>query len=370
MKFLIACDKFKGSLSAIEVCKAIAAGIQQRDEKADIKIQPLADGGDGTMILLRDLLGLETIEMETLDPLGRSITAKYYTDEQRAYVELAEASGIARLKPTELNPMQTHTLGTGTLIADAIQRGYSEIIFGLGGSCTNDAGLGICYGLGYRFMDKDQSELVPCGGNLSQIQEIIPPVVIQKIQFKLLCDVKNPLYGPTGAAYTYAAQKGANLAQIVELDRGLRRVSQLIENLNGSDISSTEGGGAAGGIAGGLIGLLGATSQSGFEYIKEVTALEEKIKAADIIITGEGKLDQQSLQGKVVGHMAHLCQLYHKPLIVIAGASDLDPYDARQKGIDQVFTILSRAKGIEDAMDNPRHYLIEIGKEINTQFFS
>lgn len=364
MKVLIACDKFKGSLSAIEVCRAIALGMQQQDEGVDIRIQPLADGGDGTMVLLRDILGLETYHVDTIDPLGRAIQAEYYANDQQAFIELAEASGITRLLKTELDPMKAHTLGTGALIADALQRGYTEIILGLGGSCTNDAGLGIAHALGYRFVDTGGVKIIPSGGTLQDMSRIIAPADELQIKLTLLCDVKNPLYGPNGAAHTYAAQKGASPAQIVQLDQGLQHVAELIKDHIGIDISRVQGGGAAGGIAAGLIGLYGATSQSGFDYIRELTELENKIKSSDLVITGEGRLDDQSIQGKVVGRLADLCQAYEKPLVVVGGDSVIDSHSAKEKGIHKVHTIMDRADGIDDAMQHTAQYLIEIGREI------
>ncbi len=364
MNILIASDKFKGSLSAQAVCQSIAEGIHLKNENIELIIQPMADGGDGTMQLLKELLGLEVITANTVDPLGRAISANYYSDGITAYIELAEASGITRLRTDELNVLDATTIGTGVLIDDAIRNGCKEIVLGLGGSCTNDAGLGIAHILGYKFLDKTNSEIIPCGANLLEIERITAKQSIGTCKLTLLCDVKNPLYGMNGAAFVYARQKGADDMQIEYLDKGLRHVSDLILDTCGLDISHIEGGGAAGGIAAGLIGLFQAKSLSGFDYLKEITGLEEKIRNADIVLSGEGKLDRQSLQGKVVGQILELCNDLGKNLIVIAGDSDLDDKEFIDSGIAEIYTVMDKAKDLTDAMTNTDKYLKMIGFEL------
>jgi len=277
MTILIACDKFKNSLSAVKVCTAIANGLNHKSANLEILIHPMADGGDGTLAVLKEHIELHTHKIQTINPVNKNIQASYASFGNTAYIELAKASGIELLKKEELNPMITTTIGTGYLVKDAIISGFENIVISIGGSCTTDAGLGIAHALGFSFLNSSGDELVPSGGNLSQITSIIKPAETFNCQFTILCDVDNPLFGPNGAAYVFGPQKGATEDLVKALDEGLQHIAKLIQSFNDKTIGSIKGGGAAGGISAGLYGLLDADIKSGFDYLSSLSKLEEKI---------------------------------------------------------------------------------------------
>ncbi|MEL6671162.1 MAG: glycerate kinase [Bacteroidota bacterium] len=354
MKVLIACDKFKGSLDALGVCQAIAQGITAARKETVCTLLPMADGGDGTLQVLKSTLDLRTIEMPGTDALGRAIRVWYLSDGETAFLELAVASGLAGLREEERNPLHTQTVGTGRIIQHALETGHSKIVLGLGGSATNDAGMGLAYALGFQFLDQEGKPFVPTGGNLSQIRQMIPPDPLPAAEFLILCDVDNPLYGPTGAAHTYGPQKGANPQQVELLDQGLRHLAALIQAQFGREVAHIAGGGAAGGIAAGLSGLLPSVKmQSGFDYLQELTGLEEKIAEADWVITGEGKLDEQSLAGKVVGRMAELCRDSNKPLLAFVGRNELSQTQQQKAGIRDIYEVMELTEDEKTAMASP-----------------
>jgi glycerate kinase len=363
MKILIAPDKFKGSLSARAVGEAISRGLQRANSQADCNVHPLADGGDGSLMILRDHLNLQPITVDAVDPLGRPIAATYYHNEQSAYIELASAAGLVLLTETEQNPLKASTYGVGLIIQDAITRGCLKINLFLGGSATNDLGLGIAHALGYTFFDAAGQAVFPTGGTLADIHSIGrgEKAIDTSIKFNLLCDVTNPLYGPNGAAHVFAAQKGASAADIQLLERGLQSSSALIEEQYSQPISDLPGGGAAGGVAAGLVGLFGATIVPGFAAISTLTNLEAQVAAADVVITGEGKLDGQSLQGKVVGGVAELCKKHGKPLHLFVGDSDLDDNDINRLSAVSVSTVRSQATDLADAMERAETHLEDMG---------
>ncbi len=359
MTILIAPDKFKGSLSALEVCEAIERGLDERGKPVEVIFHPMADGGDGSLAALKSHLNLEAQNILTIDPLGRAIHAEYYASGNAAFIEVASASGLVLLKEKERNPLKTSTLGTGKMMVDAITKGYQHIYLFLGGSATNDAGMGIATALGYQFLDQTKNILEPVGENLNKVQFIEPSLLtdLQNVKMTLLCDVTNPLHGSDGAAYVYAKQKGADEAQIVYLDNGLKHFGNVLQKQTGIPVAQLSGSGAAGGIGAGLVALFGAKLKSGFDTIAALTGLEEQIRAADWVISGEGKLDRQSLQGKVVDGLAKLCKQHDKPLTLFVGKNELREQDIADLGIKQVYAILAAAKDMEDAMSNGATYL-------------
>jgi glycerate kinase len=362
MKILLAPDKFKGSLSAEEVCKAIEKGLNGGEKTFEIITHPMADGGDGSLAVLSAYLNLKKQAVETFDPIGREVSAAYYTSSKAAFIEVASASGLVLLNEQERNPLKTSTLGTGKMIADAISKGYQEIYLFLGGSATNDGGMGIALALGSQFLDEQKRILKPIGANLSDVKyiESSPDFDLEKIKITLLCDVTNPLFGINGAAYVYAPQKGAKDEQVRYLDNGLSHFSNIIHQKTGIDVSNIPGSGAAGGIGAGLIGLFGAKIEKGFDTISKLTDLEKYIQWADWVVSGEGKLDSQSLQGKVIDGVALLCKKYDKPLALFVGKNDLQPQDLHDLKAKHVFSISENAKNLEDAMLNGAVYLEEM----------
>ncbi|MEN0046296.1 MAG: glycerate kinase [Bacteroidota bacterium] len=363
MKVLIAPDKFKESLSAIEVGKAIAKGIQEQYPNAECIIHPLADGGDGSISVLSSYFDFEQVEIAAQNPLGKKINIHYYIADNTAFIELASASGIVLLNKEERNPRKTSSLGTGEMIADALSRGLKKIFLFLGGSVTNDVGIGIAHALGFRFLDEQGNELYPCGENLIRIQKIdtsnlqFPP---ENIDLTCLCDVQSLLYGKNGATHIYAAQKGASETDIEYLEKGVQHFSNIIKQQLNIDLQSVTGGGASGGIAAGLLGLLGAKAQSGIETILKLTNFEEQLIATNWVISGEGKLDAQTLEGKAVSGVSTLAKKYKKPFTVFVGQHELTKQQQKTLGIEQIFAVMDKAEDLEDALQNAEQYLKEL----------
>jgi glycerate 2-kinase len=361
---LIAPDKFKGSLSAAEVAQAIARGIQQSYPLAHCILHPMADGGDGSLSILTDFLNGEIITVDSLDPLGRPIKASYLLVDKKAFIELAAASGIVLLEETERNPLLTSTRGTGLLMKDALTRGAEQLFLFAGGSATNEAGIGIAHGLGFRFLDQDHKELEPIGENLIRIAAIKAPKEFPSFSLIVLSDVTNPLYGPNGAAQVYARQKGADADAIAWLENGLIHFANLVKGQFAISIETLEGGGCAGGVGAGCVALLGASIQNGFEALSQMTGLELRIQAADLVITGEGRMDTQSLQGKVVGSIAALCRMHQKRCMAVVGVNDLSEAKLEILGLDEVYAIMNVARDEQDAMANGAGYLEVLGREL------
>jgi len=259
MHILIACDSFKDALPADAVCRAIAAGLKRSRPDAVITEMPLSDGGEGLLEVLRAPLGLEWIEQDVADPLGRSIKGRYglSADRQTCVVEMAEASGLQRLTLAERDPRKTSTLGTGQLLADARARGARRAILAIGGSATNDAGIGAAAALGWGFLDGTGATLPPDGGHLKDIARLVPaPAPFESME--VLCDVTNPLFGPNGAAWIYGRQKGGSDAVLAELDEGLKHLATQVTAQLGRDVAGLPGAGAAGGLGYGAVAFLGA----------------------------------------------------------------------------------------------------------------
>lgn len=367
MKILIAPDKFKGSLSAHEVCQSIGEGLQIGKESIEVIYHPMADGGDGSLAILSDHLKLKVQTVDTTDPLGRAIKTQYYTSSDTAFIEVASASGIVLLSEEERNPLMTSTFGTGKMLLDAINKGFQHIYLFLGGSATNDAGMGIAAALGCQFLDEQNEVLQPTGSNLSRVQSIRKSEFIhpQEIKMTLLCDVTNTLYGSNGAAHVYAHQKGATDEQIHYLDNGLKHFSGIIRKQLGIDISTFPGSGAAGGIGAGMHALFGAKLEKGFAAISKLTGLEQQIQSCDMVISGEGKLDKQSLQGKVIDGIAKLCKKHDKPLALFVGKNELKEQYICDLGTKAVYAIAEQSNSMEDAMLNGAIYLREMASHFS-----
>ena len=370
MNILICPDKFKGSLPAYKVCEYLGMGISEVYEKAQLTYHPLADGGDGTISILKNPLNLSSKTVDTIDPLGRPIQSEYYISDKTAFVELASASGLALLDKYERNPLITSTRGTGIMMREAIENGAEKIYLFIGGSATNDAGIGIAHALGFDFLDAQGDQLDPVGHNLSNIHsiDIKNSIELSHVEIKVLCDVTNPMHGPDGAAYTYAPQKGAEQWVVKKLDQGLQSYDSLLKTQFNKDISEMPGIGAAGAVGASLVGLLNAELQRGFEMVSELTRLEEAIKNSDLVITGEGKIDSTSIQGKVVGNVLSLCQHYSKPCAVVSGGLDVNDQFLSKFAFHH--SIISLTIDENDAMSHPMKYLVAIGKKIGADLES
>jgi glycerate kinase len=373
MNILICPDKFKDSLTAQQVCEALEIGIKRRRPKSVIQLMPLADGGEGTLEVIKTIHGGEWIQKKVNDPLFRPIEANYLwlADQKIAYIEMSRASGIELLKTKERNPYLTSTFGTGELILDAIEKGATEIVLTIGGSATNDAGIGMAEALGFKFLNKDQEELKAIGESLPLIDSIIPSPLISKIhsiKFKVITDVQNPLAGKEGAAHVFAKQKGANAEMIKYLDKGLINIQKLIGQTEKGIIGEMKGAGAAGGLGAGAIYFLQAEIAMGAEWLLTKIHFDRAVKKADYVITGEGKIDGQTWGGKLISQVIARCDKQFKQAILVCGVFE-DPeklpifFDSKE-----VYSVLSKAKNAKDSMENAAIYLEQLGEEIALKY--
>ncbi len=368
MKIVIAPDSFKNSLTASKVADAIAEGILHVSPKEDIILLPMADGGEGTVDALVKATSGKEITVNTKDPLMRDIEASYgFLDDTTAVVEMAAASGIERLTKDELNPLETTTYGTGLLIKDAIQKGAKKIIIGLGGSATNDAGAGMAQALGASLKDVSGKELSPGGGSLQNLKtvELSKLKELTKgIEFITAVDVNNPLLGAKGATYTYGPQKGAGPKALESLEKGLQNFADVMEDYLDTSIRDIEGAGAAGGMAAGLIAFLGAELRGGFELISDLCTLEQHIREADLVITGEGKMDAQTAYGKTPFGVAQMAAKHRKPVVGFAGTLD-DGYE-RMIGhpFNNLYPITEKPVSLEYAMNNASQLLTKAAERL------
>jgi len=356
MKILICPDKFKECLRSGEVAKRISEGIYRVLPQADCRMLPLADGGEGTVEALVEATKGKIEQVNAHDPLMRPVSSfiGLSGDGKTAMIEMAAASGLALLKPEERNPMITSTYGTGELIRHALDRGCTEIILGIGGSATVDGGVGMAQALGISFTDDTGWEIAPGGGRLGGIYRIDlsnrdPRITHCKIF--AACDVTNPLTGPHGASHIFGPQKGATPDMIVKLEVNLEHMARVIRNQWHIDIGEFPGGGAAGGMGAGIIAFLGGTLKPGFEMISHIMKLEEHIAWADLVITGEGKMDTQTSFGKVPAGVARMATHQSKPVIGITGSMSEEPDVFKQLGVTTVIPIADRPMTTEQSME-------------------
>lgn len=362
-KVVIVPDSFKGTFSATEVCRIVKSELKKRYPDLEAAEIPVADGGEGTVEALLTAMGGERIYCTVKSPLGRDITAFYgILPDGTAVIEMAQASGLTLEK--ENNALKSSTYGTGQLILDAVSRGIKSILIGIGGSATTDGGIGALRALGTYFYDKHGKEVPLCGEGLSLIEKIDISGLDKRFgecNITVLCDVVNPLYGENGAAYVFSPQKGASEKDVLFLDDGLRNLARVSRTALGEDFSLCEGAGAAGGLGFGLMAFLGARLTKGIEYVLDKADFSEKIKDADLIITGEGKLDRQSLMGKVPFFVAEKSK--GKRVLALVGVSEVKTEEARERGITEIIEtnpmhlpfkeIESRAKQmLIDAIEN------------------
>lgn len=343
MKVLIAPDSFKDCLEAADVARYLGEGIHRVMPDAKITSIPVADGGEGFVQTMLSAMGGDKVTVSVMDPLMREVEAFYgILPDGTAVIEMAAASGIEHLTREERNPLITTTIGTGQLMLDAMERGCRKIIIGIGGSATNDGGVGMARALGYRFLDKNGNEVEHGGGALSEIVEIdyskIDPLVGDTAVW-VACDVNNPLTGPQGASAVYGPQKGETPEVVEELDANLAYLAVLIKKYLNIDVMRLPGGGAAGGLGAGLVAFAGGRLQAGFDIVKEQTGLEDAVKQADIVLTGEGKMDSQTKQGKTPWGVAQLAKKYGKPLFAFAGFLGEGYRELYDEGFTSIFAL-------------------------------
>lgn len=324
MKIIVSPDSFKQCITATQAARAIGAGIQKAWPDAQITEVPMADGGEGTLKALVDATRGETVEIETFDPLRRPVEAEFgVCGGETGVVEMAAASGLQHLNPSEQNPLVTSTHGTGKLIRSALEAGVKEIIVAIGGSATVDGGTGLAEQLGIRFFDAKGKLLRDlCGGKLTEIArfdaENLDPR-IKECRISVACDVQNPLTGPVGAAAVYGPQKGATPEQVSVLQKGLENLATVIERETGRNVSNLPGAGAAGGLGAGLVAFLGAELRSGVDTVIKAANLDAKIHGCDLAVTAEGQVDHQSAFGKVPSGIVQLGKKLSVPVVVLAG---------------------------------------------------
>lgn len=368
MKIVLAPDKFKGSLTGLEFCNAVQKGLLKVIPNAEVVFLPLADGGDGTIEVANYYLHGELIQLQAKNPLfqNRLATYLYASDSKIACIEMAEASGLKLLNSSELDCKNATTFGTGQLILDAINRGAKEIILGIGGSATNDCGIGMAAALGYRFLDKRDVDVLPIGASLSQIVTIDESQVneeLENVTFKIACDVTNPLYGKNGAAHVYAKQKGASEKDIELLDKGLEDFSKVLDakfKINSQEII---GAGAAGGMGIAAKVFLNGKLTSGITLMKELAQFDKKIKNANWIITGEGKLDEQTLSGKTIQGVIETAKQNGIKVAAFCGRLELNEEQLKAFGISYTDTVLNYTNNLDDAMINSAGYVTKMAEK-------
>ena len=358
MRFLIAPDKFKGSLTALAAAETMARGVSRYCPGAVTVTMPIADGGEGTAEAICAALGGKWIALNARDPLGREVEARYaWLEGDVAVIDMSEASGLWRVAAGERDPMRASTFGTGQLMADALQRGAKKILIGLGGSATNDGGIGMAEALGFQFFNISGEQIVAIPANLPSLARIQTPQQALNTEIVALCDVQNPLNGERGASCMFGPQKGADPRMVEELDACLAHLADVISKDLGCDFRNTPGAGAAGGLGFGLLSFCGAEIRSGFETLAAILHLEEQIAASDIVLSGEGRLDPQTLEGKGPAGVAALARTHGKRVFAFAGAIVGDPRLGEL--FEQTFAITPAGMPIEEAMHNAARLLEE-----------
>ena len=419
-KIIIASDSFKGSLTSLEVARAAEKGVKMvEDTKAeegvkmvedakevententkkdswgyetcddrdsrecddrdnrgwDIRCIEIADGGEGTAATLTRVLGGDVVKAIVSDPLGRKIEATYgiatISGQKTAIMEMAQASGLTLLKPSERNPLLTSTYGTGEMILDALNRGCKKFLIGIGGSATNDGGTGMLEALGFKFIDSNGRQMTGmCGGNINRIARIVPPILLEEAEFIIACDVDTPFCRPNwhkeaegtegaeevrkrdgreGAAEVFGPQKGATPEGVVLLEDGMQNLNDIIKRDYGIDLSSIKGTGAAGGLGGAFHAFLDGRLQSGIGMVLDAIGFEEQIKDADLIITGEGRIDSQTCRGKVISGITSVAAKHGVPVIAIAGIVDMGEKEIEEAGLKAAFPIGPRPQNESD----------------------
>lgn len=359
MKVVAAIDSFKGSLSSMEAGHAAVAGVLRAKPDAAVVVKPLADGGEGTTDALIEGLNGRKIDMIAAGPLGKPVSCYYgYLPEtQTAIIEMAAAAGITLVQEDEKNPLTATTYGVGEMILDAIAKGCQRFIIGIGGSATNDCGIGMLKALGFRFTDRNGQDPGEGAQALEKITHIITDdknPLLKECHFQIACDVTNPLCGPNGATYIYGPQKGVTESQKEELDQAMSHFAAVACDTLGTDYREYPGAGAAGGLGFAFLSFLNADLLPGIDLILQAVGLEEELKDADIVITGEGRLDHQTAMGKAPVGVARLAHKYHARVIAFAGSVTKEAAACNEAGIDAFFPVVRGVTTLEEAM-NPEH---------------
>jgi glycerate kinase len=357
MRIVIAPQSLKGSLTAAEAGLAIAQGVRSVYPHAEITIVPIADGGEGTVQALVDATGGRFVQREVTGPLGEPVMAFFgiLGDGQTAAIEMAACAGLPLVPPERRNPLITTTYGVGELIHAALEEHCTRLLIGIGGSATNDGGAGMAQALGAHLMTAEGNEIAPGGTALSTLAHIIPGTLDERLQackVEVACDVTNPLCGPMGASAIYGPQKGATPEMVGELDAALAHYAQIIEQDLQRAVKDIPGAGAAGGLGAGLLAFLNAELRPGAQIVLEAVGLEEYLRSADLVITAEGQIDEQTAYGKSVGAVASLAKRYHLPVLALAGSLGMNYQSIYKLGIDAVIALPSRPMTLAYAMEH------------------
>ena len=352
---VLAPDSFKESMTAKEVCEAMERGIRKANSQIRCIHVPMADGGEGTMQSLVDATGGRVYSKEVVGPLGNNVVAEYgiLGNGEIGVIEMASASGIHLVDSEKRNPLITTTFGTGQLIKACLDKGVKKLLIGIGGSATNDGGAGFIQALGGRLLDENGDDLSYGGGALAKLHTIDLSNLDERLKYvsvEVACDVNNPLCGKEGASYVFGPQKGATREMIEILDQNLSHYAEVIKEQLGKDVISKAGAGAAGGLGAGLMAFLDVKLKSGIEMVIEYANLEEKVRDADMVWTGEGSIDFQTQYGKTPLGVAMIAKKYNKPVIALAGRVGNDIDTLYEKGIDAIFGIMRGVTSIEEAL--------------------
>jgi glycerate kinase len=369
VKIVIAPDSFKESLTAQQVCLAVENGLKRVWPNAEYVSIPVADGGEGTMQALIDATSGEKIQVRVKDPRGKTVEARYglLGDHRTAVIEVAEACGLHLVPASERDTKSTSSYGVGQLIRHALDSGISRLIIGLGGSATTDGGSGMLAALGVKFLNEDGEEIEPCGASMLNVHQIATNEFDPRLahcEIIVACDVDNPLCGDSGAAAFFGPQKGASSEDVLLLDKALYQFGQLTEKVMQRSIIDSKGSGAAGGIGAAFLGYTNATLQPGIDVVLTMLDVETKMQGAHMVITGEGKLDQQTAHGKAPVGVAKIAKKFDIPVVAVAGCTN-DGYQVLyEHGIDAVFTCVPRAMSLSDAFSEAKTNLSNLAENI------
>ncbi len=361
MKVAVAVDSFKGSLSTFESARAIKEAMQEVYEGAEVFVCPIADGGEGTVDAIVSARNGKINKITVHNPLGNLIEAGYgiISDTKTAIIEMSAAAGITLINEEERNPLNTTTYGVGEMIVDAISRGCRDFVIGIGGSATNDGGVGMLQALGFEFLNQDGEQVEFGAKGLKEIAEIRTENAVKELsqcRFCIACDVKNVLCGENGCSNIYGPQKGATEAMIKDMDVWLGNYARLTKEIIPEADAEFPGAGAAGGLGFAFLSYLGGELKSGIDLVMKQTNLEKYVKDADIVITGEGRLDGQSYMGKAPIGVANLAKKYYKPVIAFSGCVTEDAHICNRYGIDAFFPIVRKPCSLDEAMDIDNAY--------------